>query len=93
MCHLAIEKALKGLYQFKLEQVPPKTHNLVYLLDKIGIMPGERIGKFMVKLNEANIATRYPDNLAALQRNYTEEITDIILKNTREALEWIKQQS
>ena len=47
----------------------------------------------MVKLNEANIATRYPDNLAALQRNYTEEITDIILKNTREALEWIKQQS
>ena len=34
MCHLAIEKALKGLYQFKLEQVPPKTHNLVYLLDQ-----------------------------------------------------------
>ena len=35
MCHLAIEKALKGLYQLKLEQVPPKTHNLIYLLDSL----------------------------------------------------------
>lgn len=93
MCHRAIEKALKGLYQRKLEQVPPKTHNLIYLLDKMGIMPDETIGKFMVKLNEANITTRYPDDLAALQRNYTEETTDVILENTREALEWIKQQS
>ena len=93
MCHLSIEKALKGLYQLKLEQVPPKTHNLIYLLDKMGIMPGETMGKFMVKLNEANITTRYPDDLAALQRNYTEETTDVMLENTREALAWIKQQS
>ena len=93
MYHLAIEKALKGLYQLKLEQVPPKTHNLIYLLDKAGLMPGEKIGKFMVKLNEANIATRYPDDLSALQRNYTKEITVVILEKTREVLEWIKQQS
>ena len=93
MCHLAVEKALKGLYQFKLEQIPPKTHNLVYLLDKIGIMPDEKTGKFMVKLNGANIVTRYPDNLETLQKNYTKEITSVFLENTRKTLEWIKRQS
>ena len=59
MCHLSIEKALKGLYQWTLDKVPPKTHNLVYLLGEIHIRPAEAIGRFMVKLNEANIATRY----------------------------------
>jgi hypothetical protein len=29
MCHLAIEKALKGLYEQNLHEIPPKTHNLL----------------------------------------------------------------
>ena len=36
MCHLSIEKSLKGLYTKVLNDIPPKTHNLLYLLDKIG---------------------------------------------------------
>ena len=35
MCHLSIEKALKGLYIKTLNHVPPKTHNLLYLLTQI----------------------------------------------------------
>lgn len=92
MCHLSIEKALKGLYQFTLNELPPKTHNLVYLLNKIDIMPDENIGRFMIKLNEANIATRYPEDLETLQQNYTKTITDTILTDTKGALTWIKQQ-
>lgn len=42
MCHLAIEKALKGLYAEVLDATPPKTHNLLYLLDKIGKNPHTR---------------------------------------------------
>ena len=63
MCHLSIEKALKGLYYRRLGQVPPKVHNLVYLLNKIGAKPPCPIARFMVKLNEASVATRYPENL------------------------------
>lgn len=37
MCHLSIEKALKGLYQKNLNEVPPKVHNLVYLIEKMGL--------------------------------------------------------
>jgi HEPN domain-containing protein len=92
MCHLSVEKALKGLFQQKLQETPPKTHNLVYLLSKIGIRPDENIGKIITKLNEASIATRYPDDIDVLQRNYTQAVTKQILSQTKEALEWIKRQ-
>ncbi len=76
MCHMSIEKALKGLYYEKHQDVPPKVHNLVYLLDKIGITPPAELGKIIVNLNEANIATRYPEELIQLQRIYTESIVE-----------------
>ena len=44
MCHLSIEKALKGLYYKVLGEVPPKTHNLLYLLNKIGNLSGRKVG-------------------------------------------------
>jgi len=34
MCHLSIEKALRTLCH-RLKAVPPKTHNLIYLVEKI----------------------------------------------------------
>ncbi len=90
MCHLSIEKALKGLYAERLKVEPPKTHNLVYLLNEMGIKPPEDKGRFIVKLNEASIATRYPEDLKTLQENYTESVVrDIIIKG-REVLKWIK---
>lgn len=92
MCHLCIEKALKGLYQEKVKDIPPKVHNLIYLLNKIGVRPSEEIGKFMVKLNEANVVTRYPEDIDKLQKDYTEGIVSDILKKSKESLKWIKAQ-
>ncbi len=92
MCHLSLEKALKGIYCETLQDVPPKVHNLVYLISKTGINPPETTGKFIVKLNEANIAIRYPESLENLQKAYTKNITQDIIFNTKEALAWIKQQ-
>ncbi|MBN2317367.1 MAG: HEPN domain-containing protein [Sedimentisphaerales bacterium] len=92
MCHLAIEKALKGLYQQNLKQTPPKTHNLVYLMNKIGLKADQDQAKVIVRLNEANITTRYPDDIDKLKSDYTEEITGKILTEAKEILKWIKQQ-
>lgn len=92
MCHLALEKALKGIYCKKLQDVPPKVHNLVFLMNKIDIKAPEALGKFIVKLNEANIATRYPESLEKLQKVYTKNITGEIISETKEMLSWIKQQ-
>ncbi len=92
MCHLSIEKALKGLYTQKLDEVPPKTHNLLYLLNKIGQKPEEELEKFLVKLNTASITTRYPDDLAKLQAVYTSEITQEMIVQSKELLKWVKMQ-
>lgn len=92
MCHLSIEKALKGLYQERLNEIPPKVHNLVYLTNKIGNKPPETIGKFLVKLNQTNVATRYPEELDNLQRDFTQPVVEDILKKSKEVLEWIKTQ-
>lgn len=92
MCHLSIEKALKGLYQHKLAETPPKTHNLIYLLNKVHIKPEECIGKFLIKLNEASVVTRYPEQLSKLQRDFTQPIVEDILLKNKEALKWIKMQ-
>lgn len=92
MCHLSIEKALKGLYSQKSGETPPKTHNLVYLLNKIGVKPDDKTGLFITKLNEANITTRYPEDIDELQKNYTASVTKEILEKTSELLQWIKKQ-
>jgi len=79
MCHLAIEKALKGIFLLKLGEIPPKTHNLIFLLNSMGVKPNEETGIFIAKLNETSITVRYPDDLMVLQKDYTKEVTaDII---------------
>ncbi len=92
MCHLGIEKALKGLYQERLKEVPPRVHNLVYLLNKIGMKPPESPAKFLIKLNEASVPTRYPETMELLSRDYTQGVVQDILFKSREVLEWIKRQ-
>ncbi|MFO7682842.1 MAG: HEPN domain-containing protein [Chloroflexota bacterium] len=92
MCHMSIEKALKGLYVNRLDEVPPKTHNLLYLLSKIGLRPEDELGLFITKLNTASIATRYPEDLAKLQAVYTAEITAGMINQSKEVLQWVKEQ-
>ena len=90
MCHLSIEKALKGLYYKVLYEVPPKTHNLLYLLNKIGKKPAQESEKFIIKLNIASVATRYPDDLEKIQAAYTEEVTKDMITKSKDLLKWIK---
>lgn len=92
MCHLSIEKALKGLYLKVLVELPPKTHNLFYLLDKTGRKPEQGLEKFVTKLNTASIATRYPDDLAKIQAAYTKEITAEMIAKSKDVLRWVKTQ-
>jgi HEPN domain-containing protein len=89
---LAVEKAVKGLYQQRTGKIPPKTHNLIYLLTQLEIKPEREIAKYIAILNEANIAARYPESLEVLHKNYTETVTSNVLKQSEEVLLWIKEQ-
>ena len=92
MCHLSIEKALKSLYLKVKNEAPPKTHNLIYLLNKISKRPEQELEKFVTKLNTASIATRYPDELEKIQEAYTAAVTTEMIKRSEETLQWIKTQ-
>ncbi|MBC8205002.1 HEPN domain-containing protein [bacterium] len=89
-CHLAIEKALKGLYFKKLNEIPPNTHSHFYLMRKIGIEPPESLDDFITDLQESHIATRYPEDFQKLQAEFTEAITNEIIEKSKDTLKWIK---
>ncbi len=91
MCHLSIEKALKGLFVQKFQQNPPKTHDLLYLAKRIALeLPAELQG-FLEDLNELSVPTRYPDELERLVKDYEESVTEKVLNQTKELLLCLKQ--
>lgn len=92
MCHLAIEKALKALLYERLREIPPKSHSLVLLLTKLEVRPPENLGRYIVRLSEASIPTRYPEDLAKVQRDYSTEVTRELLDRGKEVATWIKNQ-
>jgi HEPN domain-containing protein len=91
MCHLSIEKALKGLYAKKFQKDSPKTHDLSYLTKKIELKLPELFLDFLEDLNELSVPTRYPDELENLLKQYKKEVTEKILNRTKELLLWLKE--
>ncbi len=92
MCHLSIEKALKGLYVKKFKKDPPKIHNLNYFCEKIGLDLPEEVQNFIDKLNNLSVPTRYPDEIEKLLRDYKKEPTEKVFSKTKELFLWLKKQ-
>ena len=90
MCHLSLEKALKGIYTQTLKAVPPKTHNLIYLVEKIKLDLPDDLYDFIFTLNGLSVPTRYPDDLQRLLKDYTKAKTGKVLGHGKEVLKWLK---
>ena len=89
-CHLSIEKALKGLIIQKNKEAPPKTHNLLYLIEIIYLELPEDMYDFVFTLNRVSVLTRYPDNLQRMLTEYTEDTTEQIIEKGKELLKWLR---
>ncbi len=92
MCHLSIEKALKGLYQKKLGTMPPKVHNLLFLIEANGLTLPDRLYELVFNLNRASIPTRYPEDLKQMQKDYSKQKTENLLIQSKEVLKWLKKE-
>jgi HEPN domain-containing protein len=92
MCHLSVEKALKGLYIKKLKEVPPKVHNLIFLVEKIGLNLPDDLYDLVFNLNRVSIPTRYPEDLQKMQKDYNKKKTSDIFNKSKEVLKWLKGQ-
>lgn len=92
MCHLSIEKSLKGLYQKKLGKVPPKVHNLLFLIETVGLKLPDNLYEAVFSLNRASIPTRYPEDLKKMQKDYPKRKTETLLVQSKEVLKWLKKE-
>ena len=93
MCHMAIEKALKALYTQTGGSLPPKTHNLLLLIEKIGLDLPEELYDFVFRLNGVSVPTRYPEDIQKLRKDYNKKATASVLAMGKETLRWLKIKS
>jgi HEPN domain-containing protein len=91
MCHLSLEKMPKAHVTEATQSVPAKSHDLIYLLKKSGLVLPPHYIDFIGKINNASIPTRYPDDLQRMIGQYPEHIARDYLTQTEEVMEWLKQ--
>ena len=90
MCHLSLEKALKGLFVRRLNQYPPKLHNLKYFVDNLALEPEEAHLDFIDWINRMGITTRYPEDLKNMIKRFSRERTNEIFQQTKTIQQWIR---
>ena len=90
LCHLALEKILKAHVAEVIQDVPIKTHDLIYLVKKCELEVPEKYLDFIGKINTASIPTRYPDDLQRSLKEYPKSVAKDYLNQTTEIVEWLK---
>jgi len=93
MCHQAIEKIAKAYYQMVIDQMPPKTHNIIFLLEqtKGTLSLTDEQKDFLEVLQPMNIEARYPDYQERIFKSLNYEKCRELLRVTREIHLWIKE--
>jgi HEPN domain-containing protein len=91
MCHLALEKILKARLEEITGQEPPKTHDLKYLLDLTSLSPNEKMKRHIVEIGAKSVVTRYPVDFKQMLRDFSSELVEQILQETREVFGWIRK--
>jgi len=87
--HLAIEKLLKGIFVEKLNEVPPYTHRLVFLAEKVGLeMSSERL-ELLEVITDFHLEARYPDEKFSFFKKCTREFTEEHLRRVGGMRRWL----
>jgi HEPN domain-containing protein len=86
-CHLVIEKAIKAHVVQRIDDVAPRTHNLIYLSEKAELEFDDPTQIFLGILMKYQLQGRYPD--------YNPVLPDQLRVNeyynkTKELLQWLK---
>jgi HEPN domain-containing protein len=86
-CHLSVEKILKAHIVKVTSLVPPRSHDLFYLVSTAGIEISEDQMRFMQILMKYQLEGRYPEYAPALPS--TQNIL-LYFNKTKELYEWFK---
>ncbi len=91
MCQQAIEKILKAIYAQKKNELPPRTHKLLYLIDilKLNIDDSDKV--LFAQLDEFYLASRYPGERSQLAREIGKDKSLEYLSKTKGSWKCLKQ--
>ena len=87
--HLSIEKMLKAIVTRRTQDVPPKTHNLLFLAEKAKLTPPGNLMATLSEFREYCMAGRYPD---AEPANVDRALAERELARAREVCTWLQNQ-
>ncbi len=82
----------KGALSKNLNEIPPKVHNLIFLIEKMSLKIPDDLYDMIFILNRVSIPTRYPDDLKRMQKDFNKRRTAGILEKSKEILKWLKGQ-
>lgn len=91
MCQQAIEKLLKALFLHKTQKMPPRTHNLLYLVDKIELEISEDKRSFFSHLNQFYLESRYPGERIKFSEEIDKTFAKKIYLKTEEAWKCLRK--
>jgi HEPN domain-containing protein len=87
-CHLTIEKIFKAHFVKDNNTLAPKTHDLIYLMNKTKLALSEEQKLILVTLMTYQLEGRYPDYLIS---SPGKDKASEYLKQTKDMLEWLMQ--
>jgi HEPN domain-containing protein len=88
--HLTLEKILKALVSTVTAEPVPRSHDLILLLKRSGIILESRHLEFLGKLNNARIPTSYPADIQQALKDYSKEVALSYLEQKEEVVSWLK---
>lgn len=90
--HLVIEKLLKALYAKNNKGAPyaPKTHDLLYLAEKMNLDVTEEQANDLVEITKFNLNTRYDDYKRDFYNKCTDEYTEEQINKIEEVKSWLE---
>ena len=91
MCQQAIEKILKAIYVQKKSELPPRTHNLLYLVDVLEISLEKEKLTLLSRLNQFYLESRYPGERLKLAKAVDKSKAQEILKKTKGVWKCLRQ--
>ena len=89
---MVIEKLLKALYAKNNKGAPyaPKTHDLLYLAEKLNLELTEEQEVTLNEITTFNLSTRYDDYKKAFYNKCTDEYTEEQINKIKEVKAWLE---
>lgn len=90
--HLVIEKLCKAIWIKNNENnIPPKTHNLLFILSQTPVKLTEDQSEFLLTLNRFQLEGRYPEYITKMRSLCNEQFTNDIITKTNEMKKWLTE--